>query len=345
MNRLPFVLGLALCFGAACSSPSTDSAPGGLKQAATDTETLPDVPHPYEALPPGTRSVLTEPFTGDFDEMVKRRVIRVGLAVNRTHYFIDRGVQRGIAYDSLTLFEEELNKKLNTGLLKVHVAFVPLTRDQLFPALTSGRIDLLAAQLTITPERQKLADFSNPTRANVSEILIAGPSAPAVATPDDLSGKDVFVRPSSSYFASLQALNTRLTSQGKPPVNIKEAPENLEDDDILEMVNAGLVPMTIVDDYLMEVGGVPSLRDQSRVRAHLGSSPPSGRTIPDCVKWPTTGSRSTARKAPSAARWIASTSRPRDTPRMRRARPNGRSSGPSSISSASTRRSTAWTSC
>jgi membrane-bound lytic murein transglycosylase MltF len=240
---------LAALVAAGCSSPAEQAPPKAAAEAPAAEEALPNVAHPYDALPEGSRGILHTTFTGDFDEMVKRRVIRAGVAVNRTHYFIDQGVQRGIAYDSLALFEEELNKKLNTGLLKVHVAFVPLSRDQLLPALNKGLVDLVAAQLTITPERQKEVDFTIPTRANISEIVVLGPAAPAVASSADLSGKEVFVRKSSSYFASLQSLNETLTRDGKPPVTIKEAPENLEDDDILEMVNAGLVPMTIVDDY------------------------------------------------------------------------------------------------
>ena len=61
-------------------------------------------------------------FTGDLDEMVKRRVIRVGVTFNRTHYFIDKGQQRGLAYESIKLFEDDLNADLKTGNLKVHVA-------------------------------------------------------------------------------------------------------------------------------------------------------------------------------------------------------------------------------
>jgi membrane-bound lytic murein transglycosylase MltF len=104
----------------------------------------------------------------------------------------------------------------------------------------------------VTPEREKVVDFSMPTRANVSEIVVAHKDAPAIAAPEDLSGKEVFVRRTSSYHASLVALNLRLKAANKPPVIIKEAPENLEDDDILEMVNAGLVPITVVDDYQAE---------------------------------------------------------------------------------------------
>jgi membrane-bound lytic murein transglycosylase MltF len=196
--------------------------------------------------------VLDQPFTGDLDEMVKRRVIRAGVTFNRTHYFIDRGQQRGIAYESLANFEEALNAQLKTGHLKVHVAIVPLGREALQSALLDGKVDLLIAQLKVTPEREKLADFSIPTRSNVSEIVVTGPGAPPISSVEDLSGKVVAVRGGGVYQESLEALNQRLQAASKAPVIIKPLPANLEDDDILEMVNAGLVPITVVDDYMAQ---------------------------------------------------------------------------------------------
>jgi membrane-bound lytic murein transglycosylase MltF len=244
-----------------CSSPSPSSqtqagAAGGKPQLVTkatdDDEPLPPATSPYDALPEGARPLLDQSFTGDFDEMVKRRIIRAGVVYNRTQYFIDRGVQRGMSYEAINLFEEQLNKRLKTGLLKVHVAIVPLARDQLFPALEAGKVDFVAAALTITPERRKIAEFSTPTRMGVSEIVVTAPEVMAPATVDDLSGREVFVRKSSSYYESLQTLNKSLASRGKPPVAVVEAPEALEDDDILEMVNAGLVDITVVDDFVTD---------------------------------------------------------------------------------------------
>lgn len=198
------------------------------------------------------RSLIHQPFTGDFDAMVKRRVIRVGVPFNRTYYFIDKGVQRGLSYEYLTLFEEQLNKKLRTGNLKVHVVLLPMPRDTLFSSLNSGQLDLVVAQLTVTPERQKVVDFTNPTRRNIDEIVVTGPGAPPIASLDDLSGKEVVARKSSSYYESLQELSRKLQAQGKPAIDIREASESLEDDDLLEMVNAGLIPAIVVDNYLAE---------------------------------------------------------------------------------------------
>ena len=247
---------------AACSQPPSESkrtadAPSSGPQPSSaaqspDGPPIPPTPSPYDALPDDARALLDQPFTGDFDSMIKRRLVRAGVVFNRTQYFIDKGVQRGISYESLKLFEDELNKRLKTGLLKIHVAMIPMQRSQLGPALLNGQVDLVAATIMVTPERQKIADFSNPTRTNVSEIVVTAGDESPVATADDLSGREVFVRRSSSYYEDLQALNQSLANRGKPPATIQEAPEPLEDDDMLEMVNAGLVKATIVDDFVAD---------------------------------------------------------------------------------------------
>jgi membrane-bound lytic murein transglycosylase MltF/predicted small lipoprotein YifL len=248
---------IAGCGGSGPAEPADTAKPAdqaAAPQPAAAPADDPDAPLPppaFEtALPDAVRSMLGKTFTGDFDEMVARRMIRVGVTFNRTFYFVDQGVQRGSAYEFGKAFEDELNKKLKTGNTKVNVIFMPLPRDLLGRALTEGKIDLAVAQVTIRPELQAVVDFTNPTRTNVSEVVVTGPSGPAIASADDLAGKDVYVRKDSKYFESLVALNGRLKAQGKPPAVIREIPGNLEDDDVLEMVNAGLIPITVIDDYM-----------------------------------------------------------------------------------------------
>ena len=209
-----------MLLASACSDSPETPKPGvaASHEGGAMDEPLPPVPSPYDVLPDGSRELLDKPFTGDLDEMVKRRLVRAGVVSNRTQYFIEKGEQRGISYESLKLFEEELNKRLKTGALKVHVVIVPLQRDQLFPALQSGKVDLVAAALTVTPERRKVAEFSTPTRTGVSEIAVTAPGVPAPASADDLSGREVFVRRSSSYYESLLKLNTgaRRLAESRP---------------------------------------------------------------------------------------------------------------------------------
>lgn len=192
---------------------------------------------------------LNEVRTGDFDGMVTRRVIRALVVHNKMLYFLDGVTQRGTSYDGLKEFEKFVNKKLKTRTLKINVVFIPVTRDKLLPALVKGLGDIAVANLTITPERKKIVDFSDPLLTNVSEILITGPAAPAINCLDDLAGKKIHVRPSSSYYRSLKRLNVSFKKQGKLPVKIVSADEYLEDSDLLEMVNAGLIPMVIVDNH------------------------------------------------------------------------------------------------
>ena len=192
---------------------------------------------------------IIKPWTGDLDGMVGRRLVRVLTSYSRTLYFIDRGTPRGTAYDQGMMLEEALNKKFATGGLKIAVQFVPVSRDELIPALLAGKGDVVMAELTVTPDRLKTVDFVDPWIAGVDEIVVTKPNGPAIASVDDLSGKEVFVRQSSSYYDSLVSLNARLVRDGKPPVTLTPAPEELEDEDLLEMANAGLVDILVVDNH------------------------------------------------------------------------------------------------
>ena len=233
--------------------PADTAKPASAPVDAADAAEAPLPPPAYEsALPESVRAALGNKFTGDLDAMVKRRLVRIGVTFNRTFYFVDHGEQRGVAYELGQAFEEQLNKKFKTGARKVSVYFVPLPRDLLASALTEGKVDLVAAQVTVRPELQAVVDFTQPTRTNVSEVVVTGPGAPAIASVDDLSGQEVFARKDSKYYQSLLALNGQFKAKGKPPVVIADIPGNLEDDDILEMVNAGLLPIVVVDDFLAE---------------------------------------------------------------------------------------------
>ena len=189
-------------------------------------------------------------WSGDLDGMRERRLIRVGTAFSRTHYFLDGLTQRGLAHDALVQFETFLNKKLDTPkALPIRVLIVPLPRDELLPALVDGHLDLVVANLTITPERLETVAFSEPLGRNVSEVVVLGPAAPPVDVLDDLSGTTAYLRESSSYWASVEALNKSLKDARKKPVRLHAVDDHLEDEDLLEMVAAGILPYAIVDSH------------------------------------------------------------------------------------------------
>ncbi len=195
---------------------------------------------------------LDEKWLGDFGGMVKRHEIRVLVVYSKTFYFLDRGRQRGAIYELLKRFEKFINKKLKTKALRLRVLFIPVRRDQLIPWLVAGRGDIAAANLTITPQRQKQVDFSDPLAVGVKELLVTGPAAPKVKNQADLAGKEIHVRRSSSYYESLTKLNHSFQQAGKPKMNLVLADEIFEDEDLLEMVNAGLIPMIVMDSHKAE---------------------------------------------------------------------------------------------
>jgi ABC-type amino acid transport substrate-binding protein len=152
-------------------------------------------------------AVISQKWTGDLDEIVKRRTIRALVVYSQSGYFVDKGTQRGASYQALVGFEGDLNKQLKTKNLRVNVVFIPVKIDDLIPALTDGRGDIAAAFVTITPGRDKLIDFSDPLVAPINEVVVSGPNSPNLRSLDDLSGKEVFVHKSSSYYEHLQTLN------------------------------------------------------------------------------------------------------------------------------------------
>jgi len=192
---------------------------------------------------------LNQKWIGDFDGMVKERIIRVLVVYSKTFYFLDQGRQRGISHDLLKEFEKFVNKKYKTKTLKFHVVFIPVPRDKLISDLIDGLGDIAVANLTITPERQKQVDFSDPMLTGVKELLVIGPAAPPLSAVDDLAGQEIHVRTSSSYYESLVDLNASFKKSGKPQMKLIAAEELFEDEDLLEMVNAGLISMIVMDSH------------------------------------------------------------------------------------------------
>jgi membrane-bound lytic murein transglycosylase MltF len=196
--------------------------------------------------------IANKPWTGDFDAMLERRMIRVYVPYSRSLYFVDKGRERGIAVELIRDLERWLNQRHAKALGKrpLTVYVVAATRDRLIPDLKDGLADLAVGNLTVTPERLAEVDFVAPDDRLVNrEILVTGPSSPAVAAIDALAGKTVHVRKASSYHASLVALNVKLKSAGKAEANLVLVPDALEDEDMLEMLNAGLLQAIVVDDW------------------------------------------------------------------------------------------------
>ncbi len=258
------------------ASPRADTGPSPATPAAAEPEASPEpapeaTPHPFV---PAELLQLSQPWKGDLDGMVKRRLVRVLVPNSPLFYFVDRGREEGLFLEMIKELESQINQSQGKTLVRISLLPIPLSRDRLLPALMEGRGDIVAANLTVMPDRAKEVDFATPLAEGVKELVVTGPSTPPLASLEDLSGKEVFVRKSSSYAEHLEQLNTRFAKEGRPPVIVVAADENLETEDILEMVGAGLFPITIADRYLANFWSqiFPGLRIQPEIPLHEGGA-------------------------------------------------------------------------
>ena len=183
--------------------------------------------------------------TGDWDEILKRGALRVLVVNNRSGFFYDKGRPRGIIAEMMDEFENSINKTLKTGAKKFKVVYLPMPPGQLLSSLNGGIGDIACTGIIITPEREKLVDFTLPLANDVKLVVVTSKSAPAINTVEDLSGKDVYVNTATIAKAELDKLNENFKKAGKPEIGVKALDPNLTEEDLLEMTNAGLVPATV----------------------------------------------------------------------------------------------------
>ena len=261
MKRLIFSLLILLCISA-CDQAAEDPGKAGAAVTAGAAKEAQQLDLPPAQLSATEKSevdamVLPVPpaWVGDLDGMRESRSVRILVPYSKTFYQVDRGHQQGISYEYGKAFEAWLNKHkpFAQKSQRWRVLFLPTSRDQLLPKLLAGHGDISIGGLTVTEGRQQTVDFSKPGRSDVRETIVTGPGAPRLERLEDLAGQEVYVRPSSSYFEHLIELNKRFEAQGLDPVKVMPANENLETEDLLQMVNAGLFQITVADQYIAEL--------------------------------------------------------------------------------------------
>jgi membrane-bound lytic murein transglycosylase MltF len=216
--------------------------------SAAQTAAVPAAPSTARKL-----AIANKPWFGDFDKLLERRMIRVYAPYSRSLYISDKGRERGLAVELVRDWERYLNikyaKQLGNRPLTIYTG--PATRDKLLPYVSDGLADVAIGNITVTDERLKTVDFvpGDEGRRTINEVIVTGPKSPKLLTLDDLSGKRVHVRKASSYYESLERLNFQLGFEGLDQMTLVTVPDSLEDEDLMEMLEAGLVQVLVVDDW------------------------------------------------------------------------------------------------
>lgn len=185
------------------------------------------------------------PYHGDFNQLKERGVIRVLVAADLGFYYIEQGRPKGIIAELLYHFETQI-KQDNTYL---HLQVIPVHRDELIPSLKAGLGDLAVANLTITKQREKHVSFSAPMLTDIKEFIVTSKQRSEFTNIEQLSGEEIWVRPSSSYFESIQKINKHLSISEMAPIQVNFLEETIQDLDVIEMINQGFISATILDSH------------------------------------------------------------------------------------------------
>jgi membrane-bound lytic murein transglycosylase MltF len=192
------------------------------------------VDHDFDRLSP---SYIDERHTYDLNKLKQQKIIRAL-------------VVPGLIVKLLANYEKELNKGIKKEDQKTRIVYIPVDFDDLIPGLLAGKGDIAAGFLTITDERKKLVAFASGHSLSVSELIVTNQNSDAsLSKLEDLAGRSIYVVKGSSYIEHLHQLNSKLANKNLKTIRIIEAPAYLTSEDILEMLNAGAIDITVVDDY------------------------------------------------------------------------------------------------
>jgi membrane-bound lytic murein transglycosylase MltF len=236
-------------------------------KASGDSPAIDDIlPLPYREI--------WAPWTGDLDGMTERRMIRVVAPYGGYMYYFDDGEPRGAAWELTKRFESYVNDELGHRNVRVLVVVIPLSRDQLIPALLEGHADLIAADLTTTEIRRENLGFTRALLEGINEVVVTGSLTDEIKTLDDLAGREIHVRASSSYYEHLIEFAEMMRNKGLEPPDIVEVDELLESEDLLDLANSGMIDMTVLDDYKAEfwAGVFPNIEVREDLVIHEGGT-------------------------------------------------------------------------
>ncbi len=218
-------------------------------------------------MPPALRT----PWKGDLNEIAQRHVVRVLVPFRRPEFFYVDGHPVGILQEAFQEVERVLNAKYKTGAAnRITVAPLPTPADRLRERMVDGYGDIAAFGISITEENREIVDFTIPTVTGLKIIVVTGPGAPELNAVEDLSGNEVWVNSQTRLRDDIADLNTRLAAVGKAPVRVREVDPVLKPGDVMEMVNAGTYPISLVQSQQAEFWG--QVFGQVKVRRDLAVS-------------------------------------------------------------------------
>lgn len=190
----------------------------------------------------------------DLPAMIRSGKIRILTTYSYGNYFIHEGKTLGFEYNMMEEFKKFLAKKYRSKV-PLQFYYIPVPYHLLIPSLKEGYGDIVAANLTILPERKREIEFSIPYLWNLKEVLVTSNQTTSLKAIKELSGRVIYIREDSSYFYSLKKLNRQLESENLSPVIVKTVPGFVNTGELIEMVSNGNIDMTFADSHIADIAG------------------------------------------------------------------------------------------
>ncbi|NCC51267.1 MAG: transporter substrate-binding domain-containing protein [Spartobacteria bacterium] len=177
---------------------------------------------------------------GDLDAIKKRGLIRVLVHAESESYLPRAG------------FPLDHDKKLAEGFareLNLELQYIPVARfEDLIPALSAGKGDVIAANLTVTDDRARWLEFTVPVEHSREQLVLpAARNVPAIKMAD-LAGKTLAVPAGTTFLET-----ARVLQQSAPELQIVTLPGEMHPEAVFDGLVRGDFDMTIEDSNLLYV--------------------------------------------------------------------------------------------
>ena len=178
-------------------------------------------------------------FTGDFDQIRKRRVLRVLLRNNAASYFLYRGELMGFEYEIAREFADYHGLRLEV--------VVPPSHREMTTWLLEGKADIAMGFLEADEKQRRLGVIYSHPYHFARQHIVVHQNDPA-QTLADLDYRTIFVRHHSRYWERLSALQ-----QDGARFSLRATEDTVETEQLMQMVSRGKYKATMADEHLLDI--------------------------------------------------------------------------------------------
>ncbi|KMN20142.1 transglycosylase SLT domain-containing protein [Pseudomonas weihenstephanensis] len=202
----------------------------------------------------------------DLAQIRSSQVLRVLVNQSRNSSGQVQGESVGVEYHRLRAFERYLNGHARDGQ-EITLKIIPKAKDQLLGALLRGEGDLMAPGELLDVKPTHAVTPSDPIIERVPLMLVGVKGERRYTRLEQLSGRTVALTTGSAAGEALNVINQKLALRKLPPVNIEWVDPTLAVEDVLEMVQAGIYHLTLVEQPIAERWAklMPKLRFDRKV--------------------------------------------------------------------------------